>query len=70
MGGTVVTVVPCKHPKCHNVMGVALSRSAKRSFCPRIQLHMTLLIARTGEDGYKTVSWDLVKKVVLNVLTS
>ena len=56
IGGTVVTAVPCKCLKRHNVMGVALSRNAKKSSCPRIQLHMALLISRTGEDGYKAVS--------------
>ena len=56
ISGAVVTAVPCKHPKRHNVMGVALSRSAKKSSFPRIQLHMALLISRTGKDGYKTVS--------------
>ena len=28
IGSTVVTAVPCKRPKRHNVMGVALSQSA------------------------------------------
>ena len=50
----------CKRPKRHKVMGVALSRSTKIS-CPKIQLHMALLISETDEDGHKTVSWDLVQ---------
>ena len=35
IGGTVVIAVPCKRPKRHNVMGVALSGALFKGFLPK-----------------------------------